>query len=110
MVPLPDETSIQPSLISGFTLIEFNTILVVIGLILGGVFVWGNSCLGQPQIEAPEARLVAKKITIHEWFPPGFRQGHRLWPLIIFSHGFKGCAIQSIFLTAALAAHGYVGQ
>jgi Platelet-activating factor acetylhydrolase, isoform II len=29
------------------------------------------------------------------------------WPLIIFSHGFHGCATQSVFLTEALAADGY---
>ncbi len=28
-------------------------------------------------------------------------------PIIIFSHGFTGCAEQSTFLTSALAAHGY---
>jgi Platelet-activating factor acetylhydrolase, isoform II len=29
------------------------------------------------------------------------------WPLIIFFHGFHGCAPQSVFLIEALAADGY---
>src|SRR5262245_45663167 len=28
-------------------------------------------------------------------------------PVVVFSHGFRGCARQSTFLTEALAAHGY---
>lgn len=38
------------------------------------------------------------------WKPP---QTHLPTPLIIFSHGFGGCATQSRFLARALAAHGY---
>jgi predicted dienelactone hydrolase len=30
------------------------------------------------------------------------------WPLIVFSHGFNGCAIQSVFLTESLARAGYI--
>ena len=39
------------------------------------------------------------------WSPdkPGFTKA----PIILFSHGFTGCAEQSTFLTTALAAHGY---
>jgi predicted dienelactone hydrolase len=29
------------------------------------------------------------------------------WPIIVFSHGFHGCATQSSFLTQAIAASGY---
>ena len=29
-------------------------------------------------------------------------------PLVVFSHGFAGCGIQSIFITEQLARHGYV--
>ncbi len=29
-------------------------------------------------------------------------------PLILFSHGYRGCSTQSTFLTSALAEHGYV--
>ena len=39
------------------------------------------------------------------WTPPASARGAR--PLVIFSHGFGGCAGQSRFLTAALAQHGY---
>jgi dienelactone hydrolase len=38
------------------------------------------------------------------WSPP-VQTGRQ--PVLIFSHGFGGCAMQSKFLTAALAAHGY---
>jgi predicted dienelactone hydrolase len=39
------------------------------------------------------------------WSPPSSRSGRQ--PVLIFSHGFGGCAVQSKFLTEALAAHGY---
>jgi predicted dienelactone hydrolase len=39
------------------------------------------------------------------WEPPSAGSGRQ--PVLIFSHGFGGCAVQSKFLTAALAAHGY---
>lgn len=42
------------------------------------------------------------------WLPPDFRSGEGPWPLIIFSHGFGGCAKQSEFLTAYLADQGYI--
>src|SRR5688572_7899027 len=29
-------------------------------------------------------------------------------PLVLFSHGFGGCALQSLFLTEELARHGYI--
>ena len=38
------------------------------------------------------------------WSPPS-RVGRQ--PVLIFSHGFGGCAVQSKFLMEALAAHGY---
>jgi predicted dienelactone hydrolase len=39
------------------------------------------------------------------WSPPSSRAGNQ--PVLIFSHGFGGCAKQSTFLTEVLAAHGY---
>ncbi len=30
------------------------------------------------------------------------------FPLIIFSHGYSGCGVQSVFLTEELARHGYI--
>jgi predicted dienelactone hydrolase len=39
------------------------------------------------------------------WLPERNTPGP--WPIIIFSHGFHGCAQQSTFLTKALAASGY---
>jgi predicted dienelactone hydrolase len=39
------------------------------------------------------------------WLPEKNTPGP--WPIIVFSHGFHGCAQQSTFLTKALAASGY---
>lgn len=41
------------------------------------------------------------------WLPPDMSQG-KVYPLVVFSHGYGGCARQSTFLTKALAAHGYI--
>ena len=40
-----------------------------------------------------------------EVWPPAAVSGRQ--PVIVFSHGFHGCATQSTFLMKALAAHGY---
>ncbi len=57
-------------------------------------------------ISEPEARheqIAHLEVSI--WLPgSGYRSP---WPLIIFSHGFHGCATQSLFLMEALAADGY---
>ena len=47
-------------------------------------------------------------LTFEVWTPPGFEQSHSRFPLVVFSHGFGGCARQSTFLTAALAEDGYL--
>ena len=39
------------------------------------------------------------------WSPPPSRTGRQ--PVLIFSHGYGGCAQQSTFMTEVLAAHGY---
>ena len=39
------------------------------------------------------------------WLPDPATPGP--WPMLVFSHGFHGCARQSTFLTAGLAAAGY---
>jgi predicted dienelactone hydrolase len=39
------------------------------------------------------------------WSPPISRTGRQ--PVLVFSHGFGGCATQSKFMTEVLAAHGY---
>ncbi len=41
------------------------------------------------------------------WTPAG-TSPDRTYPLIVFSHGFTGCNGRSLFLTRALAAHGYL--
>ncbi|MBA2588987.1 MAG: hypothetical protein H0U98_10220 [Alphaproteobacteria bacterium] len=46
-------------------------------------------------------------LTYSEWLPRGFALHHHDVPLILFSHGFGGCAQQSRTLTQALADAGY---
>lgn len=48
-----------------------------------------------------------KGLTYRAWLPPDFATHHGDVPLILFSHGFGGCAQQSNTLTKALAAAGY---
>ncbi len=62
---------------------------------------------------AVPAYAQSRVLTQHEagmevWVPPDFRTAEGPWPLIIFSHGFGGCAKQSTFLTAYLADQGYI--
>ena len=47
--------------------------------------------------------LAGREVVV--WAPPASRGGRQA--VLIFSHGFGGCAKQSTFLTEALAAHGY---
>lgn len=42
------------------------------------------------------------------WLPPEFQSTEQKWPLIVFSHGFGGCAKQTAFLMQFLADHGYI--
>ncbi|MGH6829525.1 MAG: alpha/beta hydrolase family protein, partial [Rhizomicrobium sp.] len=45
-------------------------------------------------------------LTYRAWWPAPSRERHKA-PLILFSHGFGGCAHQSASLTRALAGAGY---
>lgn len=47
-----------------------------------------------------------KGLSYRRWLPRDFGQGRKA-PLILFSHGFGGCAHQSASLTRALAEAGY---
>src|SRR3954471_10417837 len=46
-------------------------------------------------------------LTYRAWLPKDFASRHHDVPLILFSHGFGGCAQQSNSLTQALADAGY---
>ena len=48
-----------------------------------------------------------KGLTYRAWLPKDFESRHHDVPLILFSHGFGGCAQQSHTLTQALADAGY---
>lgn len=55
---------------------------------------------------AAERTLSLASLAVTVWEPDVPGEGAR--PVIIFSHGFHGCATQSRFLEAALAEHGYL--
>jgi predicted dienelactone hydrolase len=50
-------------------------------------------------------KLQVAGLEVMAWFPGPGRAGP--WPVVIFSHGFHGCSMQSTFLTRALADSGY---
>lgn len=55
-------------------------------------------------VQASAESLMLGDLKAEVW-PPAAIAGHQ--PVIVFSHGFHGCATQSTFLMKALAAHGY---
>lgn len=67
------------------------------------------ACVVGSSATLPATALAQQRVTLGGrdvvvWSPPS-RSGRQ--PVLIFSHGFGGCAQQSKFLTEALAAHGY---
>lgn len=65
-------------------------------------------CCVLPVRAAEKARAVAHEPNVEIWLPPDFRKSEGPWPLLIFSHGFGGCARQSAFLMSYLAEAGYI--
>ena len=65
---------------------------------------------GEPKSAKPaDAKTPdGRQPNVEIWLPPEFQSSERKWPLLIFSHGFGGCARQSDFLTRSLADHGYI--
>ena len=59
----------------------------------------GKKQAGDPKLRQPNVEI---------WLPPEFQSSEEKWPLLIFSHGFGGCAKQSAFLTEYLAEQGYI--
>lgn len=59
----------------------------------------GKKQAGDPKLRQPNVEI---------WLPPRFQASEEKWPLLIFSHGFGGCAKQSAFLTEYLAEQGYI--
>lgn len=55
-------------------------------------------------VQAQAESLMLGDLKAEVW-PPAAVSGRQ--PVIVFSHGFHGCATQSTFLMKALAAHGY---
>jgi len=67
---------------------------------------------GVKPIEAPKQQVGSKpkahQPNVEIWLPPQFQASEEKWPLLIFSHGFGGCAKQSEFLMKHLADSGYI--
>jgi predicted dienelactone hydrolase len=59
-------------------------------------------------VHAQEQKEKPYRLNFEVWVPPEFLKSDRKWPLIAFSHGFGGCAVQSAFLMQHLADHGYI--
>ncbi|PZQ45646.1 MAG: hypothetical protein DI551_06765 [Micavibrio aeruginosavorus] len=64
-------------------------------------------------VHAQEQREPLKKEkqrqpNVEIWLPPEFQSSEQKWPLIIFSHGFGGCAKETGFLMSYLAESGYI--
>jgi predicted dienelactone hydrolase len=55
-----------------------------------------------------EPQQTDRGLTFEVWTPPSFARTDARFPLIVFSHGFGGCARQSTFLMQALADDGYL--
>lgn len=53
----------------------------------------------------PSQKMQVAGLDVAAWLPPSDTPGP--WPIVIFSHGFHGCSIQSTFLMGALAKAGY---
>lgn len=66
--------------------------------------------IGATQPKAPADTTAPRQRQPHVeiWLPPEFQSSEEKWPLLIFSHGFGGCAKQSNFLMQYLADHGYI--
>src|SRR4051812_32452118 len=60
-------------------------------------------------LDVPDAPLLKTDtgLTYRAWLPPDFADHQGDVPLILFSHGFGGCAQQSYSLTKRLAEAGY---
>ena len=69
-----------------------------------GLLVVASACVWQPSVARAQQTITLGGREVVVWSPPS-AAGRQ--PVLIFSHGFGGCAVQSKFLTEALAAHGY---
>lgn len=67
----------------------------------GNLAIWYPSS-GEPA-PYPYSDQLAGSVVLNG--PP--REGEK-FPLVVFSHGFRGCKTQSVYLTEELARHGYV--
>jgi dienelactone hydrolase len=71
---------------------------IAYALIVASGFGFASGVLAQQKVT-----LGGREVVV--WSPPASRTGRQ--PVLIFSHGFGGCATQSKFMTEVLAAHGY---
>ncbi len=53
-------------------------------------------------------RFDVDKTEVLAWLPDGYTKSKEKYPLLVFSHGFGGCPMQSVYLTSALAHAGFI--
>jgi predicted dienelactone hydrolase len=75
--------------------IRFPAILLI--LVLGGA-----------TAQAAEHSIQIAGLAVTVWAPATLATGGAAHPIVVFSHGFHGCATQSRFLMDALASAGFV--
>ena len=69
------------------------------------VLVFGLSAACLPAHDVTHITVAGRDVAV---WKPGGPAPPSGYPVIVFSHGFMGCNTQSVFLTEALAASGYL--
>lgn len=67
----------------------------------------GNSAIWYPSSGEPAPYAYSDQLTGSVVLNGAPREGEK-FPLVVFSHGFRGCKTQSVYLTEELERHGYV--
>jgi pimeloyl-ACP methyl ester carboxylesterase len=70
----------------------------------GSVGATADASAGQGRVTASAVAAALALPDVAVWRPPSGGPA----PLIVFSHGYRGCNTQSVFLTSGLAAAGYL--
>lgn len=83
------------------------TLLGVLAIILAASFALRQflAMVGRTSHPVVEVNIAGRQVAM--WKPSGVAPPDG-YPVILFSHGFTGCGIQSVFLTEGLAQAGYL--
>ena len=77
---------------------------VLLAFLCAGALMVGARTVGAQVLPAGQ-RLQIEGLEVEMWLPDAATPGP--WPIIVFSHRYRGCNTQSSFLMQALAAGGY---